>query len=173
MKVSQRTFLKFGAGGAASFVASRYLFGKLETLSAIPLSSPQSAAPNEEWVPTTCWIGKQDCGILARRINGRVVKLEGHPAHPRNKGTLCPKGVAQIMALYDPNRVKAPLIRTNEKGVPGTWRKASWDEALESVAQKSKRFAPKTPSSSSGKKAEASRRLCTTTPSSKRLAQQS
>ncbi|MCK5652206.1 MAG: molybdopterin-dependent oxidoreductase, partial [Gemmatimonadetes bacterium] len=81
---------------------------------------------------------KQDCGMLARRINGRVVKFEGHPEHPRNVGTLCPKGMAQIQAVYDPNRVKAPLIRTNEKGVSGEWRQASWDEALTLVGEKIK-----------------------------------
>jgi anaerobic selenocysteine-containing dehydrogenase len=40
------------------------------------------------------------------------------------------------MSLYDPNRVKAPLMRTNEKGVPGSWREVSWDEALTLVADK-------------------------------------
>jgi anaerobic selenocysteine-containing dehydrogenase len=72
--------------------------------------------------------------MLARRIDGRVVKFEGHPANPRNVGTLCPKGQAQIVSLYDPNRVKYPLVRTNGKGVSGEWRRASWDEALDMVA---------------------------------------
>jgi anaerobic selenocysteine-containing dehydrogenase len=92
----------------------------------------------EETIPTTCWIGKQDCGILARVVNGRVVKLEGHPNHPRNWGTLCPKGQAQLMAFYDPYRIKAPLKRVNEKGVPGEWVEISWDEALTTVADKIK-----------------------------------
>jgi len=82
--------------------------------------SPQDVL-DERWVPTTCWIGKQDCGILARVVDGRVVKLEGNPNHPRNLGTLCPKGQAQIISFYDPYRVKAPLKRINEKGVPGEW----------------------------------------------------
>jgi anaerobic selenocysteine-containing dehydrogenase len=105
-----------------------------------------AAPPREEWVPTTCWIGKQDCGIMARRIDGRVVKLEGHPGNSRNAGTLCPKGQAQIVALYDPNRVKAPLIRTNAKGEHGTWRRASWDEALELVAERIRAARAKDPS---------------------------
>ena len=83
--------------------------------------------------------------MLARRIDGRVVKLVGHPGHPRNRGTLCPKGVAQIMALYDPNRVKTPLIRTNEKGVPGRWRQATWEEALTLVGQKVREVRAKDP----------------------------
>ncbi len=133
MKVSRRTFLKASLAAGGTAAAGRFLFGQLDTLAA---KETREAAITEEWIPTTCWIGKQDCGMLARRINGRVVKFEGHPKHPRNLGTLCPKGVAQIMALYDPNRVKTPLIRTNEKGVPGQWRQASWDEALSLVAEK-------------------------------------
>lgn len=131
MRISRRTFLKGSAVAGGGLLTSRFLFGEPETLVAQRQSSPQ-----EEWIPTTCWIGKQDCGMLARRVDGRVVQFIGHPSHPRNRGTLCPKGVAQIMALYDPNRVKAPLIRTNEKGVPGRWRQASWDDALTLVAEK-------------------------------------
>ena len=132
MKITRRMFLKGSAATGGGLALSRFLAGGPETLVAKEASSTAS----EEWVPTTCWIGKQDCGILARRVNGRVVSLQGNPLHPRNLGTLCPKGVAQIMAMYDPNRVKAPLIRTNEKGVPGKWRQISWDEALTLVGKK-------------------------------------
>ncbi|MGQ9630543.1 MAG: molybdopterin-containing oxidoreductase family protein [bacterium] len=143
MGITRRTFLKGFAAAGGSIFASRFLDGKLETL--VAASPEKETTMVEEWVPTTCWIGKQDCGILARRIDGRVVKFEGHPAHPRNRGTLCPKGVAQIVALYDFNRVKAPLIRTNEKGVPGKWRQASWDEALTTVATRIKEVRAKDP----------------------------
>ena len=136
MRLSRRTFLKGSAAAGATVVASRFLFGGPDLL-ATKDAEVSSQALSKDWMPTTCWIGKQDCGILARRINGRVVKLEGHPAHPLNKGTLCPKGIGQITALYDYNRVKTPLIRTNtEKGVPGQFRVASWDEALTLVATK-------------------------------------
>src|SRR3972149_5559639 len=110
MKVSRRTFLKSAAVTAGGVAASRYL----RDLELLMPGGAEAAALTEDGVPTTCWIGKQECGILARRINGRVVKLEGHPGHPRNVGTLCPKGVGQIMAVYDPNRVKTPLVRGNE-----------------------------------------------------------
>ena len=133
MKTSRRTFLKGSATAGGLLAAKHYLGNGLETL--IPASTALGAN-SEEWIPTTCWIGKQDCGMLARVVNGQVVNFEGHPAHPRNNGALCPKGVGQIMALYDPNRIKTPLVRTNEKGVSGKWRQASWDEALELVAAK-------------------------------------
>jgi len=133
--VTRRTFVKtsaIAAGGALA--AKEFLFGGLDTLAFESPLAIKGQAGVTDVVPTTCWIGKQDCGMLAHRVDGRVVKFEGHPNNPRNVGTLCPKGQAQIVSLYDPNRVKWPLVRTNEKGVTGEWRRASWDEALEMVA---------------------------------------
>ncbi|MFQ6088772.1 MAG: molybdopterin-dependent oxidoreductase [Candidatus Methanofastidiosia archaeon] len=135
IKITRRTFLKGITTAGGSILAGNFLFGELETL---VFASSENIAIQEDWVPTTCWIGKQECGMFARCINGRVVKFEGHPEHPRNRGTLCPKGMSQIISLYDPNRVKTPLVRTNEKGIAGKWRKASWDEALTLVAEKIK-----------------------------------
>ena len=139
MKLTRREFIKTSAivGGFAA-MSDLVLGGPLSTFVKTKSEYNLSAADAEEWKPTTCWIGKQDCGMLARIVDGRVVKLEGHPDHPRNKGTLCPKGVAQLMAIYDPYRVKAPLKRTNEKGVPGEWVEVSWDEALTEVGDKIK-----------------------------------
>lgn len=133
MGITRRNFLKISGAAGATITVGKLLSNELETLVE---AAPNSLSPEDKFIPTTCWIGKQDCGMLARVVNGRVVKFEGHPDNPRNNGTLCPKGVGQIMSLYDPNRVKAPLLRTNEKGVPGKWEQISWDEALALVAKK-------------------------------------
>ena len=126
-EITRRTFVKGTAAAAGTAViANKFLFGASTTAAA---GTPEAIAAIEDFVATTCWIGKQDCGMIARRIDGRVVKFEGNPTNPRNVGTLCPKGQAQIQAVYDPNRVKWPLVRTNEKGITGEWRRASWDEA--------------------------------------------
>jgi anaerobic selenocysteine-containing dehydrogenase len=130
MRFSRRTFLQgVGVGGAA--VATTRLLGPGVTLAQ---AQDQDLPPVVDTVPATCWIGKQECGMVAHRVDGRVIKFEGDPGSPRNLGTLCPKGQSQIMPLYDPNRVKTPLVRTNAKGVTGQWRAASWDEAMELTA---------------------------------------
>ncbi|MFQ5871216.1 MAG: molybdopterin-dependent oxidoreductase, partial [Candidatus Geothermarchaeales archaeon] len=127
------------AAGLAVLVASQFgdeIFDLLPSPLLTEAASGAAFESDSRLVPTTCWIGKQDCGMLARLVDGRVVKLEGHPDHPRNRGTLCPKGVSQITAFYDPYRLKAPLKRTNEKGVPGEWVEVSWDEALTTVGDR-------------------------------------
>ncbi len=132
-QVTRRGFVGGAAATAGAFAGHDFLFGGSETLTS---ASGAALGPLvEDVVPTTCWIGKQDCGMLARRVDGRVVKFDGDPANPRNVGTLCPKGQAQIVSLYDPNRVKTPLIRTNAKGETGEWRTATWSEALAMVAE--------------------------------------
>ncbi len=135
-RLTRRGFIKASGATAATVALSKFIFN----WSWRPLlaNAANSTALSEEWIPTTCWIGKQECGILARVVDGRIIKLEGHPDHPRNRGKLCPKGQAQIMSVYDPYRVKAPLLRTNAKGVMGEWKEISWDEALTIVGDKIK-----------------------------------
>ena len=138
MKVTRRRFVQGSAAAGAALAGRKFLFGDLESVvarAANPASSRQLPLV-EDFIPTTCWVGKQDCGMMARRIDGRVVKFEGHPDNPRNAGTLCPKGEAQIVSIYDPNRVKTPLVRSNAKGASGEWREASWAEALALVAER-------------------------------------
>jgi len=67
------------------------------------------------------------------------VKIEGDPEAPHNMGKQCAKGQAAIMTLYDPNRVKTPLIRTNPEkgiGVDPKWKAISWKEALNIVCER-------------------------------------
>jgi len=48
---------------------------------------------------------------------------------------LCPRGTGGHGLLYDPDRLKHPLIRETVDGVQ-RFRKASWDEALTLIAKK-------------------------------------
>ena len=143
--ISRRTFLKGTGAAAGTLAAEELLFGKGKSLLPVARGEAATPEPAESWAYSACWIGKQDCGLKARKFGDRVVKLEGNPAHPRNVGTLCPKGMAQISALYDPNRLRRPLIRTNEKGVPGEFREATWEEAIALVAEKIKAARAKDP----------------------------
>jgi len=50
---------------------------------------------------------------------GRVVKPEGNPNHPVNRGGLCPRGQSAPQGLYDPDRVRRPLKRKGPQGPQG------------------------------------------------------
>jgi anaerobic selenocysteine-containing dehydrogenase len=89
----------------------------------------------ERMIRTTCGICQIGCGILAYLSEGRVVKVEGDPSHPLNKGSLCPKGKASLEYLYHPDRLRQPLKRVGERG-EGKWCRIDWEEALDIIARK-------------------------------------
>ena len=75
------------------------------------------------------------CGLLLHVEKGRIIKVEGDPDSPLNRGTICAKGVAQIERLNHPDRLRYPLKRAGAKG-GGKWQRISWEEALTTVARK-------------------------------------
>jgi anaerobic selenocysteine-containing dehydrogenase len=75
------------------------------------------------------------CGLLLHVENGRIIKIEGDPESPLNRGTICSKGIAQIERLNHPDRLMHPWRRVGERG-EGKWQKVSWEEALTEIAQK-------------------------------------
>ena len=91
-------------------------------------------ANGDGYIPTMCEMCVWRCGVLARVEEGRVVKLEGNPDHPHSKGKLCARGQSGLMTTYDRDRVLTPLVRVGQRG-EGLFRRASWDEALDIVAE--------------------------------------
>ncbi|MCX6553253.1 MAG: molybdopterin-dependent oxidoreductase, partial [Acidobacteria bacterium] len=93
-----------------------------------------------EKIATTCEMCFWRCGVLASVADGRVIRLEGNPDHPLTKGRLCARGNAGTRLLYDPDRLKYPLLRTGARGA-GQFKRISWDEALDYLAAKLKGLA--------------------------------
>jgi anaerobic selenocysteine-containing dehydrogenase len=93
------------------------------------------------WVRSACKMCLHGCGILVRVEDGVVTKIEGDPSNPDNLGKVCAKGQAGPERLYDPRRIKTPIVRTNPKKGPDEdpgWKPISWDEAMELVTAKLK-----------------------------------
>ncbi|MGQ9834374.1 MAG: molybdopterin-containing oxidoreductase family protein [Thermoanaerobaculaceae bacterium] len=88
---------------------------------------------------TCCGICDSVCGMRATIKDGVLAFVEGHPDDLHGAGKLCAKGKSAPAIVYDPDRLKYPMRRTNpEKGLgkdPG-WVRISWNEALDLVATK-------------------------------------
>jgi thiosulfate reductase / polysulfide reductase chain A len=127
MKFSRRTFLK--AAGTVS--------AGLSVATTLPEGYLSWAESGEEpkSVPTFCELCFWNCGLIAKVQNGKVVKVDGNPLSERGRGRLCGRGNAALGSLYDPDRLKYPIINTGKRGEP-VWKRASWDEALGVVARK-------------------------------------
>ncbi|MFH1091916.1 MAG: molybdopterin-dependent oxidoreductase [Pseudomonadota bacterium] len=105
----------------------------------MPDQDKKPGIKEDVWVPTACGMCYGDCAVMAHRVDGTVIKLEGDPRTSQGYGRICAKGVAGLQNLYDPNRVNAPLIRTNPEkglGVDPKWKEISWDEALDIFVEK-------------------------------------
>lgn len=101
--------------------------------------TPRDGTASDYWVKSACKMCLHGCGILVHVEDGVVTKIEGDPTNPDNLGKLCPKGNVGMLRLYDPRRVKAPMVRTNPEKGPGVdpgWKEISWDEAMDIVASK-------------------------------------
>ena len=79
-------------------------------------------------VRTTCPYCGVGCQLDVHVKDNRIVKVTGADAIPNN-GKLCVKGRFGWGFVDHPDRLQTPLIKEN-----GTFREASWDEALDLVA---------------------------------------
>lgn len=77
------------------------------------------------------------CGLLVHVREGKIIKIEGDPECPLNRGAICAKGRAHIEKLNHPDRLRYPLQRIGARG-EGKWQRISWAEALSTMAEKIK-----------------------------------
>ncbi|MFZ2444889.1 MAG: molybdopterin-dependent oxidoreductase [Syntrophobacteraceae bacterium] len=90
---------------------------------------------SREQVFSICGMCTVRCPIQAEVVDGRCASIQGNPHAAGINGAICARGGAGLSLLNDDERPRFPLIRTGERG-EGKWRRASWDEALDYVAEK-------------------------------------
>ncbi len=163
--LGRRRFLKL-AGTAATAATAGAAASGCTTVGSREHAIPASAAGARQWgreagawIPSCCNMCGGQSGILVHVVDGIVEKIEPNPWNPNNYSNissdffagyseefgcaegaaLCPKGNAGIVQLYDPDRVKTPLKRTNPDKTPGAdprWQAIPWDQALDEIAAK-------------------------------------
>jgi predicted molibdopterin-dependent oxidoreductase YjgC len=82
-------------------------------------------------VRTTCPHCGMGCQTVVHLKDGEVVKVTGAGDVPPNRGRLCKRGRFAVLEPDECARLQEPLVRRN-----GVLVKASWDEALDLVAEK-------------------------------------
>ena len=86
-----------------------------------------------ERIRTTCPYCGVGCQQWLHVHEGKIVQVSGVEDAEPNQGRLCVKGRYGYDFIYSEERLKTPLIKGN-----GSFREASWDEALDLVAGKIK-----------------------------------
>ncbi len=136
MKLSRRSFMKVSATTGAAVALGTGLSPELKALAAAGTSSSNGKG---KWLPATCQGCTSWCSKQVYVINGRAVKVRGNPHSKVNLGAGCPRSHMAIQQVYDPDRIKTPMKRTNPKKGrnedPG-FVPITWDEALNTIADK-------------------------------------
>ena len=92
-------------------------------------------APGRRTVYSMCGMCAVRCPLEVTVEDGRVTWLQGNPHDVALGTSLCAKGSAGLAFEFDDQRPQSPLIRSGPRG-GGRWRRVSWDEALDYIADK-------------------------------------
>ncbi|NBC17500.1 MAG: molybdopterin-dependent oxidoreductase [Bacteroidetes bacterium] len=130
---NRRDFIKIGAAaGIGTAMVGPSLFRRHPTART---TYPRQQGDLIETSPTYCEICFWKCAGWVHSKNGKPWKVVGHPEDQHSHGRLCTRGTGGIGAYTDPERLKRPLIRVEERGEQ-VFREVSWDEALDYIAHK-------------------------------------
>ncbi len=136
-EISRSDFLK-GAASAAALAAVGTLFSKPLRAFA-QTSKPNSPVQKGQWKPSTCQGCTSWCAVQVYVEGGRATKIRGNPNSKVNLGNCCSKSHLALQQVYDPDRLKTPMKRTNPKkgrNEDPRFVPISWDEALDTIADK-------------------------------------
>ena len=134
LTMSRRNFVKATAITAAACALASSTTKPLQALA----EGVDETAGEVKRVRSCCRAcGKVECGVWVTVKDGKAVKVEGDDQSNHSRGHSCSKSQASMQAAYHPDRVRYPVKRTNPKGEddPG-WVRISWDEALQTSAEK-------------------------------------
>jgi len=135
--ISRRDFLKLSGASAGSFFVYKALAaGDVSACSA--KAFPLEAKVAE--TTTMCAYCAGGCGAIVSTYADGIIKVEGDPDHPINRGSLCSKAQAlaqlhQVDGEINPWRLTKPLYR---RAGGDEWEEKTWDEAINDIAAKIK-----------------------------------
>src|SRR5512143_3935731 len=94
------------------------------------LSGPASV------VETACPLDCPDsCSLAVTVRRGKIVNIDGSQKNPVTDGYICAKVRKFGDRVYGPDRLLHPAVRIGRKG-DGRFKRVTWDEALELVADR-------------------------------------
>lgn len=88
---------------------------------------------NYKIIPSTCSYCGCGCGVLFQVFDGKLVGTLPMKTHLVNEGKLCIKGWNLHEHVVSDKRLKSPMLRKD-----GNLQETTWDEAIQTTADKLK-----------------------------------
>ena len=133
MDISRRNFVKSVAIAMATAAAA----GSVTSMTgcAPRVNEPLNGETTKKTLAVCRFCGC-GCGVIVESRNGKVISVYGDPENDSNRGLNCVKGYYLGKILYAEDRLTKPLIREDNslKGTSDGFREATWNEALDLVA---------------------------------------
>ena len=136
VSLNRRNFLKL-----SSLAAGGLMFFKPTAKASIYTPHWKKPAGKIKYLPNICSYCSTACDIVVRtRVNGKFMKpqkIDGNEKSTYNRGRICARGQSGPRTVYNPDRIKYPLIRV-EGSERGEWKfkKATWKEAMDYIRKK-------------------------------------
>jgi anaerobic selenocysteine-containing dehydrogenase len=135
--ITRRSFIK----GASAATGGAVVLGTAfrPALRTLAEASETTGGGVGEWKAATCQGCTSWCSKQVYVVDGRAVKVRGNPNSKVNGEASCPRVHLALQQVYDPDRIKTPMKRTNPKKGRNEDPKfvpISWDEALSTIADK-------------------------------------
>ena len=130
MEITRRNFIKSTAVAMAMAAATGTL------ASCAPKVNEPLDGETVKKTLAVCRFCGCGCGVIVESMRGKVISVYGDPENDSNRGLNCIKGYYLSKILYGADRLTKPLIRddNSKKGTSDGFREATWNEALDLVA---------------------------------------
>lgn len=131
MKLTRRNFLAWAGLSAIGAVACDVIQDEELSLQS-PRSLPEDLVKGRDnWYATLGRQATDGDGVIVRVMEGRAKKIQGNPKYPVNQGKQSVRSEVGLQALYHPDRLAGPMLRTGPRG-SGQYRSIQWEpEALD------------------------------------------
>ncbi len=115
---SRRTILQLLGASAALATLGGCLKRPDDKILPYTKQPPEVTPGNPLHYATASTIDGRATGLLVTAYEGRPTKVDGNPDHPSSRGAIGPLEQAELLQLYDPQRLK--VVQLN--GEPRAWR---------------------------------------------------
>jgi Fe-S-cluster-containing dehydrogenase component len=124
--ISRRRFLSLLSASAALAVGASC--SRIDRGAIVPYTRrPDEIIPGvEEYYASVFQEGLVSYGVLVKTREGRPIHIEGNPEHLFSNGKTSFRSIGDVLGLYDPDRLRAPVYKSAAAG---------WDEAEKAISR--------------------------------------